>query len=89
MDVVVDFDKEEFNFLPKNFVNGREVFPKSFYVVSTIIRNDTIYKNLGLLHQEKINITNTRCTRSEIMKYSEIQLISIPIDIFCRSCYKG
>lgn len=32
---MVDFDKEEFSYLPKNLLNKFEVFPKSFYIVST------------------------------------------------------
>ncbi|XP_065211282.1 fatty acid synthase-like [Planococcus citri] len=32
IEVVVDFDKEEFKFLPENYLNNNELFPKSFYI---------------------------------------------------------
>jgi hypothetical protein len=35
LDVVVDFDKEEFKFLTENRIFGQQMFPKAFYIVSS------------------------------------------------------
>lgn len=34
LDIVVDFDKEEFKFLRGNEICGEHVLPKAFYIVS-------------------------------------------------------
>lgn len=42
LDVVVDFDKEEFKFLAENKFCGQEVLPKAFYVVSCLSKNSWV-----------------------------------------------
>ena len=35
LEVVVDFDKEEYKLLRENEIGGRRVFPQAFYIVSS------------------------------------------------------